>query len=155
MGDIVDVGHRLHIDPTLGGRHDQVGASEPKGRQQHDALLDPLPEFPQQILSGHPEMDIPGAQRGGDIRGGGEANPNVVEPLQGGRVSPSAAYASKGEAAVLQPRVHLLLQATLGRYGDDELIGHRTASFQARPGLTMHPTAPVGSIAPSLAGRLS
>ncbi len=155
-GDLVHIGHGVHINPALGRGHHQVGAAKAQGAQQHHPILHMLAPLTQQILAGDAQVDIARVQGRGDI---GRRQQLDHGPRQAGDLGPIAALATihlQAETGIGQPGFALLLQAALGRQAYDQgRLGHATAPVQARAGRTMQPTAPGLPPPPRRAGKAS
>ena len=148
-GDIVQIGHRIDIQPDFRHRHHHVGAAEAETRHDLGARLPVGPALAQKILAGNAEVDIALAEFAGDFGGREEGHLDVVASGDAGAVFALVAWQADRQAGRCQHFQRLLAQPALRRNGERD--AHRPASRSAsmRSSQTEKPTPAIGFCAPS------
>ena len=156
--DILEVGHRAHVDPGLRRGDDDIGAAEAQRRQQREPLIGVGDLLAHQILAGDAEMRRAARELADDFRG------REIGHFHAGQVDDRAAIVAR--AAPLhefQPcpgeeRGRVLLQPALRGDGEDErgLDRHRGSPASGKRSTQIAaPTAGRSLIAPMRRARPS
>ncbi len=96
----------------------QVRPAEVQGPQQQDMVVKVIPALAQQVLAGHPKVQIAAVQARGDIGGGQQLHLHPGQALDAGAIAALAAVDLQPKAAVVEPGLGLFLQPPLGRQAD-------------------------------------
>ena len=156
-GDVVEIGHRAHVDPGLGrGNHD-IGVAEAERTQERKPRLDVGNLLAHQVLAGDAEMDLARGELADDL---GRRDIGDLDPGQAGdraAIVAGAAALDKLKAGAGEERRRGLLQSPLGGDGEDErrlsaVAGpgahQRFSPFASRSRVIAAPTAGMSSALP-------
>ena len=158
--DIIEIGHRPHIDPGLRHRHHYIGAAKPEAVDQQYALVGIRNAFAHQVLAGDAEMDRPARQLRGDLACRQISDLDIIERADGAAIVPRATWLCQRKSGTREKGFRVFLQAAFGRNGEHEWRRHGALRFKppvagSRLSLlrastqTENPTAGIGLGAPS------
>ena len=123
-GDIVEIGHVAHVDPSLRRADHHIGEAEAEPGDEHDARIRLRDHFAHQILAGDAEMHRATRQLRGDLARREIGDLDIVEPADGAAIVASAAWLGQPQSSAGEERLGVFLQAALRRYRQNEWRRH-------------------------------
>ena len=156
--DVVEIGHRAHIDPGARNRDHDIGIAEAERGEQQELAVGVGDGLAQQVLAGDSEMRVAGSELRHDLGGRQEEDLDVIDALEGAAIVACSAFLAQPQAGAREEGIRPLLQASFRRDGDDELTAHGVpgaARAATRSIQIEQPTAGTSLGAPSLCNRPS
>ncbi len=122
--DVVEVGHAAHVDPGLRHGDGDIGEAEAELVDEHDLAIGVRNHFPHQILAGDAEMHGALGELRGDLGRGQISDFRAVEAGNGAAILARTAGLDEFKPRTCEKVFGVLLQASLGRYREDERRAH-------------------------------
>ena len=149
-GHVVEVFHRLYIDPGIGHGHDHVGMTEAEAGDRLHHLIGLGDGLADQILAGDAEIDRPVAQFAGNLRGRQQQHFQSRRPGDAGAVAARILGRRHMDAGPGQRRDGLVLQPPLGGDREGERHAASPVRLAIRSSQSEKPTAGTGRSAPRM-----
>lgn len=152
---VVEVGHAVDIEPHVRHRHNNIGVTEAKPRDDFGTAFPVGQVLAHQILAGDAEVDAAAADLARNLRGGHEHDLDIGAPADMGMVTAVVFRQADGKPGPRQYLQRLFLQPPLG--GDGQRHAHARASLSdsTRSSHTEKPTPGMGWFAPSSVSKRS
>ena len=156
--DIVEIGHRTHVDPGAGHGHHHIGIAEPERCEKSQPALGVRDRLAYQILAGDAEMRASARELRRDLGGRKEKDFDIFDAFESASIIAQPPLPGEAQARPREESVRSLLQPALRGNGDDEpahcapaALGPATRPFAGsamRSSQIEQPTAGTSRVAP-------